>query len=224
MVRHGIFFNLLRALAFVAFLMAMLCVGAGRCDLRSLWAYVGVNAAATLVAVFAVDPDLQEERWHPAARGNDFWLMALVVLPLWAAHLIVAALDVGRFHWSDNVPPAVQIAGLAIFTVSMGVALWATVVNRFFSPVVRIQTERGHHVIADGPYRHVRHPGYASGIVMLLSSPLALGSWFALVPIVAVVVLLIRRTAMEDRFLHDKLPGYAAYAERVRYRLLPGVW
>jgi protein-S-isoprenylcysteine O-methyltransferase Ste14 len=216
--------NLLRALGFLALFTVLLFGCAGRWDLPFVWAYLGVYIAATLVAVFVVDPGLQAERWHPATRENDFWLMALVMMPGFVAHLIIAALDVGRFHWSDDVPRNLQIAALAIFAVSMGVALWATAVNRFFSPVIRIQAERGHRLVTAGPYRYVRHPGYASGIVFLLSSPLALGSWLALIPIVLAVLLIIRRTVFEDRFLHEKLPGYPAYAERVRYRLVPGVW
>jgi protein-S-isoprenylcysteine O-methyltransferase Ste14 len=98
------------------------------------------------------------------------------------------------------------------------------VVNRFLSPVLRIQTERRHHLITAGPYQYVRHPGYAGAIVAFLSSPLALGSWWAFAPILPLVLLIARRAAAEDRFLHTHLPGYSEYAAQVRYRLLPGIW
>ena len=96
--------------------------------------------------------------------------------------------------------------------------------NAFFSAYVRIQTERGHAVVSTGPYRWVRHPGYASGLGSTLATPFVLGSVWALVPAGLVVVLLVVRTALEDRTLRKELPGYAEYSGRVRFRLVPGVW
>lgn len=98
------------------------------------------------------------------------------------------------------------------------------IVNRFFSAVVRLQTDRGHHVVTAGPYRIVRHPGYVGIIVGCMCSPIALGSWLAAVPMVPCLALFVRRTVLEDRFLRENLDGYADYANRVRYRLLPGLW
>jgi protein-S-isoprenylcysteine O-methyltransferase Ste14 len=96
--------------------------------------------------------------------------------------------------------------------------------NRFFSPVVRIQTDRGHHVIDTGPYAHVRHPGYAGMIPSMPFSALALGSWAAFAISLVYVGMIVRRVLFEDAFLHEHLAGYREYAQRVRYRLLPGVW
>jgi protein-S-isoprenylcysteine O-methyltransferase Ste14 len=98
------------------------------------------------------------------------------------------------------------------------------VANRFFSSVVRIQTERGQRVVTAGPYRYVRHSGYAGAIVGLVAGPIVLGSWWALSPVAPMVLFVLCRTVAEDRFLHQKLPGYTAYAERVHDRLLPGIW
>ena len=98
------------------------------------------------------------------------------------------------------------------------------IVNRFFSPVVRIQEERGHHLITEGPYRFIRHPGYAGMLLAFAGVGPALGSWWSLVPLVPVVLLILRRLLIEDRYLHEHLEGYAGYAQRVPYRLLPGVW
>jgi protein-S-isoprenylcysteine O-methyltransferase Ste14 len=97
-------------------------------------------------------------------------------------------------------------------------------VNRFFSAVVRIQRDREHTVVTSGPYRLIRHPGYAGALITSLAIPLLLGSLWALIPAALVVCLLILRTALEDRTLQEKLDGYREYAGRVRYRLLPGVW
>ena len=101
---------------------------------------------------------------------------------------------------------------------------WAQSVNKFFEPSVRIQTDRGHHVIDTGPYRIIRHPGYAFGFLLFLGMPLALGSLWALIPAVMLCPLLVVRTVLEDRTLHNELPGYEEYAQRVRYSLIPGVW
>jgi protein-S-isoprenylcysteine O-methyltransferase Ste14 len=96
--------------------------------------------------------------------------------------------------------------------------------NRFFSPTVRIQSDRGHQVISGGPYQIIRHPGYSGWILQMLAAPLALGSWWGLIPGLLSACLYGIRTALEDRTLHRELPGYTDYAARVRYRLLPGIW
>jgi protein-S-isoprenylcysteine O-methyltransferase Ste14 len=97
-------------------------------------------------------------------------------------------------------------------------------VNRHFEPTVRIQTDRGHTVIDTGPYALVRHPGYVAASLLVLGMPLSLGSYWASIPAILSYLLLVVRTALEDRTLQDELPGYKEYARRVRYRLLPGVW
>ena len=103
-------------------------------------------------------------------------------------------------------------------------AHWAMLANPFFEKTVRIQEERGHHVATGGPYRFVRHPGYVAFILMGFALPLGVGSAWALVPAGLNAALIVARTALEDRTLRRELPGYAEYAQRTRYRLLPGVW
>ena len=101
---------------------------------------------------------------------------------------------------------------------------WAESVNKFFEPSVRIQTDRGHRVIDGGPYAIVRHPGYVSGFFVFIGMPVSLGSWWALIPAFLLCMLLVVRTIWEDQTLRKELVGYEAYAQRVRYRLIPGVW
>lgn len=140
-------------------------------------------------------------------------------------HWIVAGLDRGRFHWSDNVPDWVQ--GAALFTVAAGyaLALWAMRVNRFFSSVIRIQTDRNQHVVTSGLYAFVRHPGYSAGILIMPSSGPALGSWLAAALLLAFSLpFLLYRVTTEDRILQVELAGYSDYAEDVRWRLIPGIW
>lgn len=214
------------ALRFVLFgvLLAGLLFGcAGRWDLPFFWLWLAVPLTAALVIVRYMDPGLLKERMRPGQGGTDRALR-IVLIPFWAAHLAVAGLDVGRFHWSSHVPPALQTAALIVFAAAYGLSGWAVRVNRFYSPVVRIQSERGHVLVTSGPYRWVRHPGYTGFFITLPAGGVALGSWWSLVPLVPVLVLLLRRAVIEDRFLHEHLTGYADYARRVRYRLLPGLW
>ena len=217
--------NLLRGVASLGFLIVLLFGTAGRWDLPFFWAYVGLTALLMLLGALTVDPGLLEERWHPARRGGkDFLPMLLVGMPAYLARFAVAGLDAGRFHWSGHVPLGAQLAGLAATTASWALVLRAMVVNRFFEATVRIQTERGHRLVTGGPYRSVRHPGYAGAIVGFLAEPFALGSYWALAPTALLVPLVIRRALLEDRFLRENLEGYAEYAARVRYGLLPGLW
>ena len=136
----------------------------------------------------------------------------------------VAALDGGRYHWSPPLSPVVYSVGYVLLAFGYVLMLWAMWTNRFFSAVVRIQTDRGHAVVQEGPYRFVRHPGYVAITPLLAATPFALGSFWALIPAGLGVVLFVIRTALEDAALQRELPGYAEYARKVRYRLVPGVW
>ena len=157
------------------------------------------------------------------SAGKDR-LSCLLIPPLSIAHLIIAGLDTGRFHWSDSIPLPVRVIALVVCAASSGLAIWAVYVNRFFSSSIRIQHERGHHVVTTGPYQYVRHPGYLAALLRILCGPLALGSWVAMLPCAGCFLAFLRRTALEDKFLHEELPGYTEYAAKVRYRLLPGIW
>jgi protein-S-isoprenylcysteine O-methyltransferase Ste14 len=209
--------------AFVALVGACLFVSAGRWDLPWFWAYLGVWAAAMVAGSFLIDPTLVQERLRPGPGGKDYGTV-VVVTPLMLGQSLVAGLDVGRFYWSDGVSPAVQGVGLLAVAAALAVVVWAMAVNRFFSPVVRIQTDRGHHLVTSGPYRFVRHPAYAAFPFLMVGSGLALGSWLAALIGLLLVLPVLRRTAVEDRVLREHLDGYAAYAQQVRYRMFPGVW
>jgi protein-S-isoprenylcysteine O-methyltransferase Ste14 len=185
--------NLLRGLASLVLLAGVLFLSAGRLNLRFFWAYLGVNLALMLGLMGRVDPELMEERWRPAGERKQLLPLVLVGFPLYLAHLAIAGLDAGRFHWS-RVPTGVKIAALVLFAASWALVDWAMVANRFFSSVVRIQSERGHHVVTVGPYRYVRHPGYAGAIVGFLSGAVVLGSWWALATVVPIVAFVLWRT------------------------------
>jgi protein-S-isoprenylcysteine O-methyltransferase Ste14 len=187
-----------------------------------LWAYVAVVAAITLYALVSISHDLARERFTPPEPGADKLSLRAIRLT-GAAHLVAGALDSGRFHWTA-VPDALRIAGLVGLALSFLLVVRAMRANRFFSAVVRVQEDRGHHVVDHGPYALVRHPGYAGMIPAIPFSALALGSWVSFAIALVYSLLIVKRVQFEDRFLQQNLAGYAAYAQRVRYKLLPGGW
>jgi len=215
--------GLLGGVVFIIVVGVILFAAAGRWNLPFCWAYLGVWMAGMVVGVFVVDPTLIKERVRPGPGGRDY-LALFVLTPLWILQLVVAGLDVGRFHWTDNVPLAVQVIGLLAMAAAVAVVMWAMAVNRFFSSVIRIQTDRGHHLITGGPYRYIRHPAYAAVPFLFVGGGLALGSWLAALIGVLLFLPILRRAVLEDRTLREQLPGYAEYAQRVRYRLFPGIW
>lgn len=172
-------------------------------------------------------PDLVQERVHAAEMSDSKqWDKPLSsIIGLWGMLVvwIVAGLNV-RFGWPPPVPIGWQVLGAILFVLSTLFGTWAMLENRFFSSVVRIQTDRGHTVVTTGPYRFVRHPGYAAGIFGYLAMPLLLNSLWAFIPALLTIVLIILRTKMEDETLQAELPGYIEYMQHMRYRLLPGVW
>ena len=129
-----------------------------------------------------------------------------------------------RYGWTGGFPLAAQITALVICVLGYTVFVWATASNPFFSQITRIQSERGHTVVTGGPYHTVRHPAYAGAILYELAVPVLLASWGALAISAIGALLLILRTALEDRTLQAELPGYVAYARQVRQRLVPGLW
>jgi protein-S-isoprenylcysteine O-methyltransferase Ste14 len=215
-------FWICQTLFFCAVIGVVLFGCAGRFDIAPFWEYLSVCTVSFVVAACVIDPALFQERVRPGGQPLKLRYYALL-LPL-LVHWCIAGLDVGRFHWSDSVPPALQLGALAIFAFALGLMIWAMRVNRFFSSVIRLQEDRGHQLVTDGPYRWVRHPGYTAGILLCLSSGIALGSWLSALPAAACIPLLLRRTVAEDRFLKENLKGYSAYADAVRYRLVPGIW
>ncbi len=200
---------------------------AGRWDWLWGWATVFVLACwvgVTALAVIPTNPDLLAERRGPrkGAKAWDIAIMSVVGLIVLAIYS-VGGLDV-RYSWTNGFPPAGQIAGVILTVSGYALFVWATASNAFFSQIVRIQTERGHTVATGGPYRLVRHPGYVGSILAYVGTPIMLGSVPAIVLGGVSAILMIVRTALEDRTLLAELDGYPDYAARVRYRILPWVW
>ena len=157
------------------------------------------------------------------AKAWDKVLAPLMAVSISFPMVIVAGLD-HRYHWSPEFPLWLNIIGLMLIAFGYAFAAWAVAENRFFSSVVRIQTERGHVVCDTGPYRFVRHPGYAGNIFPLFGMVLALDSLWTLIPTAVALIIMLIRTVLEDKTLLEELPGYQDYAQRVRYRLILGVY
>jgi len=214
---------LVRWAVLTSLLAAILFIAAGSTEIPSLRDYVAVLSALLLFTMVAVDPELARERARPAGRDLDPGSRTASGF-LFLVTVIFGALDVGRLHQSDSVPPSWQLAAMMVFAGAMFLQAGAMIVNPFFSPALRIQAERGHAVIARGPYRFIRHPGYLAMLIAVPASALALGSWLALIPAFAFSAVIIRRTAREDCFLKQNLLGYFGYNELVRFRLFFGIW
>jgi protein-S-isoprenylcysteine O-methyltransferase Ste14 len=211
----------------VVVVAATLFIPSGRLDWIWGWGLVGIYAvwvAANALILIPRNPQLLVER-ATRRMGTATWdtaILGTIGLLTLIKH-IAAGLDV-RFGWPPQMPVALQIAGLVLAAFGYALETWATSANAFFSLVYRIQDERGHAVATSGPYRFVRHPGYVGTILFELTTPILLGSVWALIPGAMAAALTVVRTALEDRAIHEDLEGYAEYAHQVRHRLLPGVW
>jgi protein-S-isoprenylcysteine O-methyltransferase Ste14 len=206
---------------------ALLFVPAGRLDWFEAWALIAAYGAFLVLYAWwglRKDPEQLRERGR-VAKNVKPWDKA--ILAAYTVFLlltpIVAGLDAGRFRWSAMPLPAKALAWLGM-ALAGALIFWALTTNTYLSRMARIQDDRGQVVVTAGPYRFIRHPMYLGVIVLFLCMPVALGSGWALLPAAVIGLLFVLRTAKEDRMLRDELAGYAEYAQRVRYRLVPRVW
>lgn len=202
---------------------------AGRWNWWQIWVYLIVTILAAVISrqiALKNHPDLIQERAKfRENKGIPTWdriLVYLVVyLPLFT--LFVAALD-NRLGWSGKSSLAVNVIGILLIVAGSAFSTWAFAVNQYFSSIVRIQTDRGHHVIEAGPYSIIRHPGYFGGLLAMVGLPFLTGSMWAWIPCIAGMISILLRTYLEDRFLWKELPGYEDYSNRVKHRIIPGIW
>jgi protein-S-isoprenylcysteine O-methyltransferase Ste14 len=208
----------------------VLFLASGRLDWVWGWALLGIIAsilAGQPLILLLVNPALLIERGKGIADKGvktwDRWVAGLAAGVFPIASWVVAGLDV-RFVLTGPIPLAYHLGGLLVTVLGYALFLWAMACNAFFAEGVRIQEERGHTVAKSGPYRYVRHPGYVGAILAQVATPVLLGSPWALIPGIAAGAMYVVRTHLEDRTLRQELPGYEAYAQQTRYRLLPGIW
>lgn len=207
---------------------ALAFLGAGRLDWTRGWIYaavfVGMSVAGSLLVQLA-NPGLLDARAKGIRKDTKSFdrIFYLLFLPLALLYPLLAGLDAVRFSWWP-LPGWTVVPGVLLFVTGSLVTTWTMVVNRHAESTVRIQDDRGHAVVSDGPYRLVRHPMYLGTLIGLPGGALMLGSGWSLVPVLLIVVLFVWRTAHEDRALRQELAGYEAYAALTPYRLLPRVW
>jgi protein-S-isoprenylcysteine O-methyltransferase Ste14 len=220
----------IRFLVTTVLMLSVLFLTAGRLDWWEGWAYTAMTLVVLVSSrtlVLLKNPDMARERLKAGGREDvkswDRMLMPVTAIIGPFVSWIIAGLD-ERYGWTPDLPDPIQIVALCVIFLGSNIGTWAMVVNRYFSSHVRIQTDRGHAVVSDGPYRVVRHPGYAGGILAWIAAPFFFSSYWVAVPTVVVIALNVIRTALEDRTLLEELPGYRAYAEKVRHRLVPGIW
>ena len=224
----GVVIQLLVFIVLVPFLPLIISL---KWDWWQAWAYGLIGGLGFVVSRLLVNirhPDLIAERAkmvnHEDTKPWDKVLSRLVglggaIIPL------VAGLDM-KYGWSETeYSLTVELAALAFILIGYTIGAWALMENRFFSGVVRIQTERGHHVVSSGPYAIVRHPGYAGALLTYFATPLLLNSPWTFAPVILMAIALVVRTALEDQTLQEELPGYREYAtEKTKFRLIPGLW
>lgn len=228
--RKTLWKGLLRLVLILPLMQGTLLLAAGRWDWWEAWAYTITGVVVLLGSrafMILKHPDLALERAQAHQREDvkdwDRFLMPFTALVGPFLSWIVAGLD-HRFGWSPDLADWIQIAALVLIQIGSLIGSWAMVVNRYFSSQVRIQTDRGQEVVQEGPYRIVRHPGYAGGLLSWLAAPIFFSSIWLLVPMALVMAASVVRTALEDRTLREELPGYEEYTHVVKYRLIPGVW
>ena len=203
-------------------------MAAGRVDMLRAWLFfsislIGAIAGGLIMWKFA--PELTNNR-ASVKKGTKTWDKFILATFIPVSLLVfpaVAGLDVGRFRWSE-LGISYAVLGIVLALVKFILWHWAIVTNRHFEATVRIQVDRNHRVITDGPYRFIRHPGYLSIIIGCISGSFIIGSLYSLIPASIIIIAVIIRTCLEDRTLQNELPGYSEYVKQTKYRLVPGVW
>ena len=188
------------------------------------WILIASNIFILLINLFVLPIEVIEERGRKKENVKkwDRILTSVSIIPILGMYA-VAGFDY-RFYWSIDLDISIHIISLFCYFLGSMLFTWAMVSNKYFSTMVRLQTDRGHQVATGGPYRFVRHPGYVGFIITMTAVPLVLGSLFGLIVSVISVIIFIIRTAMEDKTLKAELDGYSDYSKRVKYRLIPYIW
>ena len=219
--------SILKGLAVSLFFFLALFISAGRMNYWQGWLYVSMYLLMTIMTVLASmgNAELVNERLKPG-KGTKKWdkFLLSISVPVYLIMLIVSGLDSGRFQWSPNLHWSLYILAIILTLSGHSFFLIAKRQNRFFSTVVRIQTERGHTVCDTGLYKIIRHPGYFGMIVSTIGFPFLLGSLWSIIPVIFSILILLIRTHLEDKTLINELTGYREYTLKTPYRLIPKVW
>ena len=224
------FKTLIRFAFTVVFMLAIMFLAAGTIRWWEAWVYTGFTLTTVLVSRLILiknNPELAAERAAADKQENvqpwDRILMPLTAVYLPLLSFVFAGLD-KRFGLTPQLPIWIKLSSLTLLFIGSTTGTWAMLVNNYFSSQVRIQSDRGHEVVKEGPYGYVRHPGYAGSILSWVMAPIFFTSWLVLITTIISIFVSGLRTYKEDLFLQDHLPGYKEYAEEVRWRWIPGIW
>ena len=218
---------ILRSISIFIVFVIVTFITAGRLDYWQGWVFNGLNIFFIIVTYIVLRDrkDLIKERLKPG-EGMKKWdkVYYAVSTPLFFVMFVVSILDASRFYWKPAVPFLIVVIGIITYAIGQLIILWAKKTNKFFSSVVRIQSDRKHTVCSDGPYRFMRHPGYFGGLLFTIATPLMLGSFWGILPAIITLILMFARTYLEDNTLKNELPGYTEYSKKVKYKIIPFLW
>jgi len=216
--------TLFAALAFLVLLGAILFLIAGTISIPTIWLYLFLRVIFTFASVLAMSEDVARERLKPGAGSKPEPVYNIGTTIAYVSHIILAALDLGRFHWSAGFPMWLIALGTIVLLCGYGIVIWAVRYNEYMSARIRIQGDRGQQVIDTGPYAIIRHPNYAGGFLVSLASGFVFGSWVSIPSMLLHMALFMYRTLQEEKVLLVELDGYREYTSRVRWRFLPNIW
>ncbi|MHA1267488.1 MAG: methyltransferase family protein [Candidatus Helarchaeota archaeon] len=207
--------------------VVILLLSAGSFWWLNAWLYTSlvlIYQIINILILYRTNPQLLNKRGRVFQENTKFFdrLFVMIYLPLAYTIPVIAGLDAVRFRWSD-IPYSLNLIGGVIFVIACGLGVWAMSANSHFEMTVFIEQET-QQICSSGPYKIIRHPGYAAEIIAILCTPLVLGSWYSFIPSVALSSLFVVRTALEDRTLQQELSGYTTYAKQTKYRLIPFIW
>ena len=214
----------LRVIFSIGLMFAVVFIPAGRWDYWHGWVFFLLHIYVTLFSWLIIPSELLQERTKPGPGTKEWDFIFFIFFPLLYITPYIAASDGGRYHWTGDFPLWVNVLAFIIIFLGYSLTILSVWKNRFFSVTVRIQKDRGHYVIDNGPYAFIRHPGYAGVIVSSFSIAFAMNSLWALIPAGLLTIVFIIRTYLEDVTLQKELPGYREYAARVRNRLITRLW
>lgn len=217
----------LKSISILLFFLAITFIIAGRIDYWEGWIFNGLNFFFIFITYIVLmdRKDMIKERLKPG-KGMKKWdrIYYAISTPMFFIMFIVSILDAGRFYWIPSIPFIVILLGIILYIIGQIIVIWAKKANKFFSSVVRIQTDRKQTVCSRGPYKFVRHPGYLGGVIFTIGTPLLLGSFWGLIPAIIILLPVLIRTYLEDKTLQKELIGYIDYTMQVKYRIIPFVW
>lgn len=227
-LRKSVIKAILLMFLFLIIMATIFFIAAGRLNISRAWIFFAAMLVYFLVSIiilYKFNPELLIHRLKRKADAKSWDKILMRTNNLVGIHILVAVagVDVGRFRWS-HLGNQSAILGFVLWIIATTLITWTMAVNKHFEPTLRIQKDRDHQVITTGPYKIVRHPGYLGGVLFYIAIPLIIGSVYGLIPGATAILLTIIRTALEDKTLQNELNGYSKYAQRIKYRLFPGVW